>query len=235
VTAAASADAAGLPELRPVSQAPDGAWLACDASSDLLTRPFDVGAYGVIYATAHKNLGTAGLAVVIIKRSLLRPVRVLPAYFSYDRHARERSRLNTPPITSVCVLNLMLGWIADNGGVAEMARRSVKKAAMVYEAIDQSGFYRGLADPADRSLVNVTFSAPTLELNQQFLADAARAGMDGLGGYRMVGGLRASLFNAVSISHCERLTAFMAEFAARHRRHRHSTGRYRQAASGGER
>jgi phosphoserine aminotransferase len=112
--------------------APPGSWLACDASSDLLTRPFDVGSHGVIYATAHKNLGTAGLAVVIIDRSLLVPVRPLPSYFSYETHAQSQSCFNTPPVVSIFTLNLMLRWVTDTGGVAEMTRRSQTKAAMIY-------------------------------------------------------------------------------------------------------
>jgi phosphoserine aminotransferase len=213
---------------------PSGTWLACDASSDLLTRPFDVEAHGVIYATAHKNLGTAGLALVIIRQSLLPAVRALPSFLRYETHARAGSRYNTPPIASVCMLNLMLRWIAGSGGVAEMARRSRAKAAMLYDAIDGFGFYRGLANPADRSLVNVTFSTPTEQLNRLFIAEAASEGLNGLSGYRKVGGLRASLFNAVSIAHCKRLTAFMAGFAARHRSEACAAGQSRSATGAGQ-
>ncbi len=197
---------------------PAGSWLACDASSDILTRPFDVAGHGVIYATAHKNLGTAGLALVIIDRAQLAPARRLPAYFSYDVHARAGSCYNTPPIASILTLNLMLRWIGDAGGAAEMSRRSRTKAALLYDAIDSSDFYTGLVNPDHRSLVNVTFTAPTAELEHQFLAEAGLQGMDGLWGYRKVGHLRASLFNAISIEHCERLAHFMTHFAARRRR-----------------
>jgi phosphoserine aminotransferase len=194
--------------------------LACDASSDLLTRPFDVSAHGVIYATAHKNLGTAGLAVVIIRRSLLPAVRPLPSFFRYDVHAEAKSRYNTPPISSVLTLNLMLRWITDAGGVAEMARRSQAKASVVYQAIDGSDFYHCLAEPGSRSLVNVTFAAPTDDLERRFVVAAARCGLDGLWGYRKVGHLRASLFNAVSLAHCERLIDCMTDFAAQPARSR---------------
>ncbi len=198
---------------------PPGAWLACDASSDLLTRSFDVNAHGVVYATAHKNLGTPGLSLVVIRQSLLKAVRDLPDYFRYEAHARAGSRFNTPPVVSVFTLNLMLRWIAGEGGVHEMTERSRVKAAMIYEALDSSDFFTALVEPGHRSLVNATFAAPSPDLERRFLVAAAREGMDGLWGYRKVGHLRASLFNAVTVQHCERLVEFMSSFAARHRHH----------------
>lgn len=209
-----------------------GTWLACDASSDLLTRPVDVSAHGVIYATAHKNLGTAGLALVVIDRALLAPVRQLPSYLSYEAHAQAGSRLNTPPIASILTLNLVLRWIGIEGGVAEMSRRSQAKAALLYDTIDSSNFYTGLVDPDHRSLVNVTFAAPTDELERRFLSEAGGQGMDGLWGYRKVGHLRASLFNSVSIEHCERLTRFMTDFARHHRHSRPEQGSITPATAG---
>ena len=177
-------------------------------------------AHGVIYATAHKNLGTAGLGVVIVRRSLLTPVRDLPDYFSYDIHAKAQSRFNTPPIASVLTLNLMLRWVADAVGVPEMVRRSRVKAAMVYDAIDHSHLFTGLADPAHRSLVNITFAAPTDDLHHRFLDFAANHGLDGLWGYRKVGHLRASLFNPISIEDAKRLADVISRFATHHRTER---------------
>ncbi|MFG1900345.1 3-phosphoserine/phosphohydroxythreonine transaminase [Micromonospora carbonacea] len=197
---------------------PASAWLACDASSDLLTRPFDIARHGLVYATSHKNLGTAGLALVVIRTDLLEPVRQLPPFLSYLTHARAGSRFNTPPISAIFVLNLMAGWTMRQGGVKAMDTLSTTKSEMLYHAIDDSDFYAGLADRDSRSKVNVTFALPTAELEDEFQADAAQQGLVGLWGYRKVGHLRASLFNAISLDAVGQLVEFMAHFARAKRR-----------------
>ncbi|MFV2115314.1 3-phosphoserine/phosphohydroxythreonine transaminase [Micromonospora sp. LOL_025] len=205
---------------------PASAWLACDASSDLLTRPFDIARHGLIYATSHKNLGTAGIALVVIRADLLEPVRQLPPFLSYLTHAQAGSRFNTPPISAIFVLSLMAGWTIQQGGVAAMDTLSTAKSQLLYRTIDDSDFYTGLADRDSRSKVNVTFALPTAELEDEFQADAARQGLVGLWGYRKVGHLRASLFNAISLDAVGELVEFMAHFARAKRRRlpRHVAG-----------
>lgn len=197
---------------------PSGAWLACDASSDLLTRPFEVASHGLIYATSHKNLGTAGVALVIIRADLLEPVRQLPPFMSYRTHAKAASRFNTPPVSSIFVLNLMTQWTISHGGVQAMNALSTAKSRLLYRAIDDSDFYTGLVVPGDRSKVNVTFALPTAELEADFQDEAAQQGLVGLWGYRKVGHLRASLFNAISLDAVGQLVEFMERFARDNRR-----------------
>jgi phosphoserine aminotransferase len=196
---------------------PDGAWLACDASSDLLTRPFDITGHGCVYATSHKNLGTAGVALVIIRDDLIPAVRPVPPFLGYATHVQANSPFNTPPIATIYVLNLMTRWTADHGGLSRMATASAAKAKLLYDTIDHSAFYRGLVTATDRSKVNVTFAAPTVELEADFQVAAARCGMAGLWGYRKVGHLRASLFNAISLDAVHRLAEFMTSFSQTHR------------------
>jgi phosphoserine aminotransferase len=195
-----------------------GAWLACDASSDLLTRPFEVANHGLIYATSHKNLGTAGIALVIVRADLLEPVRPLPPFMSYLTHAKAGSRFNTPPISAIFVLNLMTQWTMSHGGIDAMNDLSTAKSRLLYRTIDDSDFYIGLAAPDDRSKVNVTFALPTADLEAEFQDEAAQHGLVGLWGYRKVGHLRASLFNAVSLDAVGQLVEFMECFAHERRR-----------------
>ncbi|HUY46134.1 MAG TPA: 3-phosphoserine/phosphohydroxythreonine transaminase [Streptosporangiaceae bacterium] len=198
--------------------APAGAWLACDASSDLLTRRFRINEHGIIYATSHKNLGTAGVALVIVREDLLEPVRQLPPFMSYATHAKSLSRFNTPPVSAIYVLSLMAEWTAERGGVDRMAADAATKSQLLYELIDDSDFYTGLASRADRSPVNVTFALATAELEAEFQTAAAERGLVGLWGYRKVGHLRASLFNAISVDAVHRLAEFMTDFANANRR-----------------
>ncbi|WP_034278455.1 3-phosphoserine/phosphohydroxythreonine transaminase [Actinospica robiniae] len=196
-------------------QPPESTWLACDASSDLLTRPFDIAQHGCIYATSHKNLGTAGLALVIMRRDLLTPVRPIAPFMSYATHAAAKSRFNTPPVSTILVLRLMAEWTAANGGVERMASLAEAKSKLLYEALDHSEFYQALVHSRHRSKVNVTFKAPTADLEERFQREAEEVGLVGLWGYRKVGHLRASLFNAVPLEGVERLVDFMASFARR--------------------
>ncbi len=193
--------------------------LVCDASSDFLARPLDVASLGLVYAGAQKNAGPAGVTVVILRESLLEGVpEGLPAMLDYRTHVRHGSLYNTPPVFAVYVLLLVTRWLRDEvGGLHAMAERNRKKAALLYEAIDASGgFYRGHAEPGSRSLVNVTFRLPSEELERAFLAEAEARGLVELRGHRSVGGIRASIYNAMPVEGVEALRGLMDDF---HRAH----------------
>jgi phosphoserine aminotransferase len=192
--------------------------LVADASSDIFSRPIDIAKYGVIYAGAQKNLGPSGVTLVIIRDDLLaRSPKGLPTMLDYNTHAKDKSLYNTPPVFGIYILGLVVKWIAGQGGLAAMGRANADKAKLIYDAIDSSGgFYRGHAEPASRSMMNVTFRLPSEALEKQFVAEATRAGMDGLGGHRSVGGIRASIYNAFPRQGVEALVAFMTAFAAKH-------------------
>ncbi len=196
---------------------PAGVPLVCDASSDALSRPLDIDRYGVWYAGAQKNLGPAGIAVVVLRRNLLeRTPGGLPALMDYRLMAEKRSLYNTPPTFTVYVVGRVLKWLLDLGGLAEIAKRNEAKAALLYEAIDGSGgFYRGHAQPGSRSRMNVTFRLASEELEGEFLKEAGPADLAGLKGHRSVGGLRASIYNACPIESVRALVDFMADFQRR--------------------
>ncbi|WP_298817231.1 3-phosphoserine/phosphohydroxythreonine transaminase [Chloroflexus sp.] len=202
---------AELPQLGPAP-------LVADMSSDFLSRPFNAGQFALIYAGAQKNLGPAGVTVVVIRQDLIeRGRKDLPVIMRYATFAKNNSLYNTPPVFAVYMVNLVLEWIKDQGGLTAMAERNARKAAMVYAAIDESnGFYAGHAAPAARSLMNITFRLPSPELEKKFLSEAQSAGMVGLAGHRSVGGIRASLYNAVSVESATALAQFMQEFAQRY-------------------
>ena len=188
--------------------------LVADMSSDIMSRPVPVSDFGLIYAGAQKNLGPAGVTVVIIRDDLLdRTPESVPAYLRYRTHADKNSLYNTPPVFPVWALSLVLEWIADEGGLGSVADRNRRKAAALYEAIDSSdGYYRCPVDAAYRSDMNVVFRLPDEEAEKRFVADAAELGMIGLKGHRSVGGIRASIYNAMPESGVEKLVAFMKDF-----------------------
>ncbi|MBC8163341.1 MAG: 3-phosphoserine/phosphohydroxythreonine transaminase [Roseiflexaceae bacterium] len=192
-----------------------GRRLVADMSSDICSRPIDAGRFSLIYAGAQKNLGPAGATVVIVREDWLGEApRDLPVMLRYSTFAKNNSLYNTPPVFAVYVLDLVLGWIGDAGGLAGMERRNQEKAGLVYAAIDQSeGFYRGHADQDSRSLMNVTFRLPSESLEQRFASAALAHGMVGLAGHRSVGGIRASLYNAMDADGARALAAFMLDFA----------------------
>ena len=197
------------PAMPDVGDAP----LVVDASSDILSRPIDVARHGLVYAGAQKNLGPAGVTVVIVRDDLVRRAPDgLPTLLRYDTFADSRSLHNTPPVFAVYVVSLVTAWIRAAGGLGEMARRNERKARTLYEAIDGSAFYRGTAEPASRSRMNVTFRLPTPELDARFAREAADAGLAGLKGHRSVGGQRASIYNAFPEAGVAALVAFMREF-----------------------
>ena len=196
---------------------PPGVPLVCDASSDVLSRPLDVSRYGLVYAGAQKNLGPAGVTLVIVRRDLLeRTPRGLPALLDYRLLAEHRSLYNTPPTFGVYVAGLVLRWLRDRGGLGEIARDNEEKAALLYRPIDESGgFYRGHAKRDSRSRMNVTFHLRDEGLEKAFLEEAASAGFVGLKGHRSVGGLRASIYNACPVASARALAEFMSDFRRR--------------------
>ncbi|MFD3165519.1 3-phosphoserine/phosphohydroxythreonine transaminase [Herpetosiphon sp. NSE202] len=196
----------------------NGVPIVADMSSDIFSRPFDASKFGLVYAGAQKNLGPSGVTVVLIREDWLdKGAKNVPTMLRYSTHAKNNSLYNTPPTFGVYMLNLVLGWIQEQGGLAGMAEYNTRKANIVYNAIDNSGgFYRGHAVTDSRSQMNVTFNLPNQELEKQFLAETKAQGMLGLPGHRSVGGVRASIYNAMSIEGVEALASFMAHFAAKH-------------------
>ena len=193
---------------------PDGAFLVGDTSSDMFSRAIDVTKYGLIYASAQKNLGPSGTVLVIVREDLLeKPARELPSMMRYALHAKKGSRYNTPPAFGIYLMGQVFKWILNEGGLGAIEQRNGRKAGMIYDVIDSGDFYRGTARAEDRSLMNVTFRLASEELEAKFLAEATAMGMAGLKGYRSVGGVRASIYNAFPEAGCEVLAGFMKEFA----------------------
>ncbi|MGH8232570.1 MAG: 3-phosphoserine/phosphohydroxythreonine transaminase [Steroidobacteraceae bacterium] len=191
--------------------------LVADMSSTILSRPIEVGQFGLIYAGAQKNIGPSGLCVVIVREDLLGRARAgTPSVWNYQAMAAQDSMLNTPPTFAWYFAGLVFKWLKRQGGLAAMAERNHAKAQLLYRTIDQSGFYRNPVDPACRSWMNVPFILKDAALDQPFLAEARAAGLMNLAGHRSVGGMRASLYNATSLEAVQALTAFMLDFARRH-------------------
>ena len=187
--------------------------LVADVSSNAFSKPLEVSKYGLIYAGAQKNLGIAGVTLVIIREDLLsRSPDALPIMLSYKAQQKAGSAFNTPPVFGIYILGLVIKWILQQGGLPEMARRNQEKAQLLYDQLDSSEFCRGHANPGDRSRMNVTFRLPDEELEQRFVDQAAAAGLTGLMGYRSVGGIRASIYNAFPREGVAALVSFMREF-----------------------
>ncbi|MGE3841932.1 MAG: 3-phosphoserine/phosphohydroxythreonine transaminase [Vicinamibacterales bacterium] len=185
----------------------------CDTSSNMFSKPIDVTKYGLIYAGAQKNLGPAGVTLVIVRDDLLaRSPATLSTMLNYNTFAKERSLYNTPPCFAIYVVGLVFKWLLANGGLEGAAERNERKAAKLYTEIDRTGFYRGHADKACRSNMNVTFRLPSEDLEKLFVKESSAAGLDGLKGHRSVGGLRASIYNAFPESGIDVLVEFMREF-----------------------
>jgi phosphoserine aminotransferase len=198
---------------------PDATPLVADVSSDFLSRPIEVSRYGLLYAGAQKNAGPAGVTVAIVREDLLASVPDgLPTMMDYRTYVEHSSLYNTPPVFSIYVLALVTRWLRDEiGGLAAMRDRNREKAGLLYDVLDElPSFYRGHAEPASRSLMNVTFRLPTEDLDRAFVAEAAAQDMVELKGHRSVGGIRASIYNAMPGEGVETLAAFMRGFAARH-------------------
>lgn len=194
-----------------------GVPLVADMSSDILSRPMDVSKLAFLYAGAQKNLGPAGLALIAADKEFLKTARKdVPDILSYAVHLKARSIYHTPPTFSVYLVRLMLRWIKDNGGAAGMERRNAAKAGLLYETVDRlKGFYGAPVEPAARSAMNAVFRLPTPALEDAFVASAEAEGFVGLKGHRSAGGIRVSLYNAVTHEDVKALTAFMERFAQR--------------------
>jgi phosphoserine aminotransferase len=201
-------------EFRSEPVPPQGVELICDMSSDFLSQPVDVSKYGVVYAGAQKNAGPAGVVVVIVREDLLARVpEKLPVMLDYKVLAESGSLHNTPPCFSIYVTGLVLKWIKELGGLAAIQKINQEKAGLVYNVIDQSGgYYRGHARPEARSMMNVPLRMPSEALEEQFIKESKKVDLIGLKGHRSVGGLRASLYNALPIESAKALADFMVEF-----------------------
>src|SRR5436190_1250261 len=190
--------------------------LVSDTSSDMFSRPIDVARHALIYAGAQKNMGPAGVTIVIMRDDLLaRSPKSLPTMLSYAVHAENKSLYNTPPAFAVYALGLVMKWLIRLGGLDAIAKANARKAAKLYTEIDRTGFYRGTAKKDNRSRMNVTFRLSTEALENTFVKDSAAAGLDGLKGHRAVGGMRASIYNAFPEEGVDALVAFMREFERR--------------------
>jgi len=190
--------------------------IVADMSSTLLSRPVDVSRFGVIYAGAQKNIGPAGLTVVIVRNDLIGQARAdMPAMFDYRIHADNDSMYNTPPTYSWYLAGLVFGWLRELGGLEGMAAINRRKAEKLYSAIDGSDFYANPVDPRYRSWMNVPFTLADAALDAAFLSEARAAGLQTLKGHRSVGGMRASIYNAMPEAGVDALIAFMGDFAAR--------------------
>lgn len=188
--------------------------LVCDMSSCILSEPIDVSKFGVIYAGAQKNMGPAGLAIVIIREDLLgQPQPGTPVLMEYKTEAEKESMYNTPNTWAIYMLGLVLQWVEKNGGVEGMAKLAEQRSSMLYDFIDSSnGYYNNPNDKESRSKMNVVFRTPNEELDAKFVKESVEAGMTNLKGHRSVGGIRASIYNAMPVEGVEHLVAFMKKF-----------------------
>ncbi len=193
------------------------AMLVADMSSTILSRPIDVSRFGVIYAGAQKNIGPAGIGIMIIRRELLAGSQTdLPDILRYAAHAEAGSMLNTPPTFAWYMAGLVFAWLKRQGGLEKMAEINRRKAELLYSTIDASDFYSNPVNPAWRSWMNVPFTLARPELDAEFLGAAAAAGLTNLKGHRSVGGMRASIYNAVPEAAVTALVDFMRDFEQRH-------------------
>ncbi len=187
--------------------------LVADMSSTILSRPIDVSKYGLIYAGAQKNIGPAGITIVIVRKDLIKePITGTPAMFSYQTHAKAKSMYNTPPTYSWYISGLVFAWIKAGGGLEAMAKINKRKAEKLYSAIDSSDFYTNPVEPGCRSWMNVPFMIASPDLDNKFLEKARESGLLTLKGHRSVGGMRASIYNAMPEEGVDSLIEFMAEF-----------------------
>ncbi|ATA24282.1 phosphoserine transaminase [Brenneria goodwinii] len=191
--------------------------VVADFSSSILSRPIDVSRYGVIYAGAQKNIGPAGLTLVIVREDLLgKARRELPSILDYQILADNGSMFNTPPTFAWYLSGMVFKWLKEQGGLVEMEKRNQDKANLLYSAIDDSGFYSNDVAVTNRSRMNVPFLLANAELDKVFLEEAQAAGLHALKGHRAVGGMRASIYNAMPLEGVKALTEFMADFERRH-------------------
>ena len=189
--------------------------IVCDMSSDIMSRSFPWEKFGVVYAGAQKNLGPAGVAVVIMRDDILASLpENMPAYMDYNIHSSKDSMYNTPPVFAIYMMGKVLKWVKANGGLQGMTELAIKRSDIVYNAIDNSnGYYRCPVPAEFRSRMNVVWRLPSEDLEKKFIAEALQQGFSGLKGHRSVGGCRASIYNAMPVEGAQALADFMAEFA----------------------
>ena len=193
--------------------APAGVPLFCDASSDIFSKPIDIGAHGMVYAGAQKNLGPSGMALVIVRKDLVESANEgLPSMLQYRVHAKAGSCFNTPPTFGIYIMGEVFKWILAQGGLDAIAKINEEKAGILYSFLDESAMFRGTARPDSRSNMNVTFRASSEELEAAFIKEATAAGLPGLKGHRSVGGMRASIYNAFPTKGVTALVDFMKSF-----------------------
>jgi phosphoserine aminotransferase len=191
--------------------------LVADMSSNILSEEFDVSRFGLIYAGAQKNLGPAGVTVVIIREDLAgNPIENTPTMLNYSTHIENESMFNTPPCYSIYILKLVLEWLKEQGGVAAMQKINERKAAILYEFLDNSRMFKATVEPQHRSLMNVPFVTDSEELNKEFIKKSESAGFVNLKGHRLVGGMRASIYNAMPEEGVKALVEFMKKFEMEH-------------------
>ena len=187
--------------------------LVADMSSDILSRKIDVSKFGIIYAGAQKNMGPAGVTCVIIREDLVgKAPESTPSMLNYKPHVENNSCYNTCPVTAIFVVHEVLKWLEGVGGVTEMEKINNAKAKLIYDILDSSTFYKGSVDKGSRSKMNIPFKLPTEELDNEFVAQASKRGFIGLKGHRAVGGIRVSMYNALSLEGAQKLADFMKEF-----------------------
>ncbi len=195
----------------------DGVPLVADMSSNILSRPVAMSSYGLVYAGAQKNIGSAGLTIVVVRDDLLGEVLPgTPTLFDYRVHANNASMYNTPPTYAIYIAGLVFKWLKHLGGIAEIERRNIEKAARLYAVIDDSDFYHCSTAKADRSRMNVPFTLKNAALDEVFLKQAKSCGLVQLKGHRVVGGMRASIYNAMPSNGVNALIDFMLEFEKTH-------------------
>ncbi len=191
--------------------------LVCDMSSNILSKPIDVSKYGLIYAGAQKNIGPAGLTIVIVREDLIgKAAPKTPLMLDYKTHADNDSMYNTPPTYAVYIAGLVFQWLKRNGGLAAMEKRNIEKAALLYDYLDRSQFFLSPVRARDRSRMNVPFTLRNAQLDEEFLKGAKARGMVQLKGHRSVGGMRASIYNAMPVEGVRALVDYMKEFEAKH-------------------
>jgi len=191
--------------------------LVADASSNILSEQWDVSKFGLIYAGAQKNLGISGLTIVIIREDLIGHAKVnVPTMLNYETYAKNNSLYNTPPTFAIYISMLVMEWLKEQGGVAAIEKRNIEKANLLYEAIDHSKLFFSKVKKEDRSLLNIPFMTDSEELNKLFVKEAEQAGLHQLKGHRSVGGMRASIYNAMPIEGVKALVDFMNEFERKH-------------------
>ncbi|MSQ49889.1 MAG: 3-phosphoserine/phosphohydroxythreonine transaminase [Betaproteobacteria bacterium] len=191
--------------------------LVADTSSHILSRPLDVAMFGLVYAGAQKNIGPAGLAIVIVRDDLLgKAAKGTPSVMNYQLQAAVDSMLNTPPTYAMYIAGLVFKWLKQLGGLAAIEQRNIVKAQLLYRTLDKTGFYRNSVNPRDRSRMNVPFTLNNPSLDDAFLKGAAKQGLVQLKGHRLVGGMRASIYNAMPLEGVQKLVGYMEEFEAKH-------------------